>query len=109
MQPKNRAGVKTSEFWITIATALATIAGTVGGLIPGEWGVLALAIESALYGFLRTWNKREGVTSAKIKQELAGALWSTQLPSVQRFEPGAVELRHDQGPGSPGGPPPDPG
>ena len=70
----SRPGKRTTEFYLMLAAALATILGVVAGYLPGEWGAVALAVESAVYAFLRTWTKKTGNPNAQLRQEIQAAL-----------------------------------
>lgn len=53
-QATAKPGVKTSEFWLTLAV---TAAGLVPGLIPGPWGPLLSGVVSVAYTLARSFVK----------------------------------------------------
>ena len=54
-----KAGIKTTEFWLTLATALAGIGGQVAEVLPEPWGLILAAVVTAIYTVTR------GVTKVK--------------------------------------------
>lgn len=48
-----KEGYKTTEFWLASAGSLAALLGVLGGVLPGSWGVFAMAISSGLYSISR--------------------------------------------------------
>jgi len=56
MEPK--AGIKTTEFWLTLATSLAGILGAASGVLPAKYAVPASAAASGLYAISRGIAKR---------------------------------------------------
>ena len=48
-----KAGWKTTEFWITVFTALNGLVGQYGGLIPPPWGLVVSAVVAAAYTISR--------------------------------------------------------
>jgi len=56
-----KSGVKTSEFWITIAAVLGSVLASVGTSLPGEWKIAAVvcaAISAAAYSVSRALAKK---------------------------------------------------
>ena len=53
-----KAGLKTTEFWLTIATNLAAILGTVGGVLDPKVGGAMVVVSNVLYALVRTFAKR---------------------------------------------------
>lgn len=61
--PGDRAatpGIYTSEFYVTVLTALYAVLNTTGVLnqIPPKWGAIVLAVVTALYNFSRGLTKQ---------------------------------------------------
>ena len=56
-EQKVKPGWKTTEFWMTIATNVVTVAGALKGLIPDDKAALIVAIANAVYGVARALTK----------------------------------------------------
>lgn len=50
-------GYKTTEFWVTVTTALAGLVGQFGELIPPPWGLVVSAVVTAAYNISRGFAK----------------------------------------------------
>ena len=64
MNPKNtptKPGVKTTEFWLTLAFMALANLGPLASEIPGQWGVIANALVLAAYTLSRGKAKSLGV------------------------------------------------
>lgn len=48
-----RTGIQTTEFALTLVVNIASIVGSMSGLIPPAWGLLIIAVINAIYGVLR--------------------------------------------------------
>ncbi len=48
-----KAGWKTTEFWVTVFTALSGLLGQYGGFIPEPWGIVATSVIGAGYTISR--------------------------------------------------------
>ncbi len=46
-------GWKTTEFWVTVFTALSGLLGQYGGFIPEPWGIVATSVIGAGYTISR--------------------------------------------------------
>lgn len=51
------AGLKTTEFWLTLATSTAAILMALNGVLPAQWAVVVTAIANGLYALARGWAK----------------------------------------------------
>lgn len=54
-----KPGWKTTEFWLTVASQVATIWGSVQGFIPPKYAVIATSVGTAIYTILRTLAKAQ--------------------------------------------------
>ena len=50
-------GVKTTEFWLTVATMIASIAAAVAGALPEKWAAIATTVSAAIYTIARAFTK----------------------------------------------------
>lgn len=48
-----KAGIKTTEFWITAATDVALLASALAGVLPAKWAAIAASVSTAAYGIAR--------------------------------------------------------
>ena len=53
-----KEGYKTTEFWLSIFSALSGILGTYGGLISGPAGIIVTAVVTAGYSIARGLAKK---------------------------------------------------
>jgi hypothetical protein len=102
-----KPGKYTTEFWLTVATAVATLAGVIGGLVPGDWGAAILALEAGIYSVVRTWAKLKGQTNATVRKEIMDVLGSPVYLSgfdggVRRHPPEGGDAGNPTGVGDPG-------
>ncbi len=51
--PKRKAGWKTSEFWLTIATSAAALLAGVQGILPPQYAAIAMAVSNGIYAIAR--------------------------------------------------------
>lgn len=54
----SRPGWKTTEFWLTVATAVAAMLATVADLVPAEMAGMLIAISNGLYAISRGLAKK---------------------------------------------------
>ena len=52
-----KPGWKTSEFWLTVASQVTIVWGSVQGLVPPKYAVIASAVGTMVYTILRTLAK----------------------------------------------------
>lgn len=52
-----RKGVKTTEFWLTLATNLGALTATIADAVPPRYTAIAIAISTGLYALSRGWAK----------------------------------------------------
>ena len=50
-------GIKTSEFWLTLITAIVGLSGQAAGLLPEPWGLVLTTVVTAIYTVARTFLK----------------------------------------------------
>lgn len=55
---KMKAGVQTTEFWMTILTNIVSIVGALQGVISPEIAAIIVSIANGIYGVLRTIAKK---------------------------------------------------
>lgn len=55
------AGVKSSEFWLTLITVLGSLGAQVQGVIPEPWGTIVAAVLTAVYTVARVFIKAKAV------------------------------------------------
>jgi hypothetical protein len=55
-----KPGLETTEFWISILTAVSTLCGQLVGVIPEPWGVIMAGIAAAAYTISRGLTKSGG-------------------------------------------------
>lgn len=55
-----KPGWKTTEFWLTIFTALNGIVGQYAGLIPEPYGIIITSVMGAAYSISRGLAKKNG-------------------------------------------------
>ena len=53
-----KPGLKTTEFWLSITTAVVGIVGQFSEVIPGPWGTVLAAIATAGYAVSRGFAKQ---------------------------------------------------
>lgn len=46
-------GIQTTEFALTVIVNLASIVGSLSGVIPPSWAILIMAVINSVYGILR--------------------------------------------------------
>lgn len=51
--PPLKPGFETTEFWVSVLTAVATLGGQVAGLVPPPWGAIIAGIAAAAYTISR--------------------------------------------------------
>lgn len=47
-------GIQTTEFALTLVVNIASIIGSVSGIIPASWALIAMTVINSIYGVLRT-------------------------------------------------------
>lgn len=52
-----KAGIFTTEFWLTAASGVTAVWAQFGGLIPDPWGITLAAVGTAVYTIARAWTK----------------------------------------------------
>jgi len=62
--PAITPGVKTSEFWLTVLVALASLGTQIGGILPPPWGLVIAGASTSIYAVLRTYLKKPGANGA---------------------------------------------
>ncbi len=55
-----KPGLRTTEFWGTVAVNLAAFLTAENGSLPTKWGVVISAASAALYALSRGWAKSGG-------------------------------------------------
>lgn len=84
-------GWRTTEFWISATTIVATVLGAVSGMLPAEWAGTISAVVSGLYAFSRGMAKR-GQSDAEIVDRVNRALDAREFERVSNTAtPGAAE------------------
>lgn len=58
MQPI-KPGIQTTEFWVSAFTIIGLLTASVGGAIPGPYGVIAAAVSSGAYAISRGLAKKQ--------------------------------------------------
>lgn len=58
-----KPGYRTTEFWMTVATNLIAIIGTLKGVIPEDKAAIALAIANGVYAIARSLVKSGETTN----------------------------------------------
>lgn len=53
-----KPGPKTTEFWVTILTLIATLGGSASGILPAPYAALAAGISTAAYSISRGLAKK---------------------------------------------------
>ena len=56
--PIIKPGVKTSEFWMSLAAISATIISSVMGNLPPQWAAISAAVVAGLYAYSRGQAKK---------------------------------------------------
>jgi hypothetical protein len=56
-----KPGVKTTEFWLTLATSLFGAGGMLTGVIPEQVGAIIMAVVTAIYSISRALAKQKQV------------------------------------------------
>jgi len=46
-------GEKTTEFWLTIVSVVASVLGGISGILPPSWAAIATSLSVALYSISR--------------------------------------------------------
>ena len=54
-----KAGFKTTEFWLSIATTAAALLGAVADVFPSKWAALIMAVSTGLYTISRGMAKKD--------------------------------------------------
>ena len=52
-----KPGVRTSEFWLTVALNLAALSAAIDKALPARYAAIAGAVSVALYSIARGWAK----------------------------------------------------
>ena len=58
-----KAGIKTTEFWLTIVANLIVVVGALGEVIPAQAAAIIIAALNGLYGVLRALVKQPEITT----------------------------------------------
>ncbi len=58
-----KAGIKTTEFWLTIITNLLAVVGVLEGVLPAQTAAVILAVLNGVYGVLRALQKTPDITT----------------------------------------------
>ncbi len=58
-----KAGIKTTEFWLSVISSIIAIVGAVSGLIPAELAAKIVTVLTAIYAGLRTLSKSPEITT----------------------------------------------
>lgn len=48
-----KAGIKTTEFWITVAVCLGSVAAEVAKILPDKWAAILIGISTVAYTISR--------------------------------------------------------
>jgi hypothetical protein len=82
-----KAGLKTTEFWITALLVIGVLAGWLEGKLPAEWAVVAATVSAAAYGAWRTLAKRGASNDAIVRDKVVRALGSALAASAMQRLP----------------------
>jgi hypothetical protein len=52
-----KPGLRTTEFWLTIAVDVGALLATVADVLPPKWGAVAASASTGLYALARGWAK----------------------------------------------------
>ena len=52
-----KPGIKTTEFWLTLLTALIGTGGLLSGLLPPDVGAAVVLVATSVYGLVRAITK----------------------------------------------------
>lgn len=52
-----KPGIKTTEFWLTIAVDLAALLSALTDALPAKWASVVAAVSTGLYAIARGWAK----------------------------------------------------
>jgi len=55
-----KAGIKTTEFWLTIATNLGALLATLAEALDGKTAAVIAVVANGLYALSRGWAKSKG-------------------------------------------------
>lgn len=58
-----KAGIKTTEFWLTVITNLLAVIGVLEGVLPAPTAAVILAVLNGIYGVLRALQKTPDITT----------------------------------------------
>jgi hypothetical protein len=54
---ETKPGIKTTEFWLTIAVDLAALLSALAGALPPKWAGAINMVATGLYALSRGWSK----------------------------------------------------
>lgn len=54
-------GMKSSEFWVTLASVVGLAAASIAGSLPGKWAAIASVVATAAYAVSRGLAKQQPV------------------------------------------------
>ena len=69
----NDKGFKTTEFWLTAISIVASISAMVAGMLPAEYAAIATALSAGLYAAARAYTKAGGTIVGGEPMELRTA------------------------------------
>ncbi len=52
-----KPGIRTTEFWLTVAADLGALVATIAGALPERYAAIAITISTGLYALARGWAK----------------------------------------------------
>lgn len=58
-----KAGIKTTEFWLTVLTNLLAVIGVLEGVLPAQTAAVIVAVLNGIYGVLRALQKAPEITT----------------------------------------------
>jgi len=63
MNGTTKPGYRTTEFWLTLVSNVASVLAMVSGVLPPKYGVPVMAVSNMLYAILRTLVKEPNITT----------------------------------------------
>ena len=58
-----KAGIKTTEFWMTVVSNLLVVVAALEGILPAETAGVIVAVLTGIYGVLRALAKQPEITT----------------------------------------------
>lgn len=52
-----KPGIRTSEFWLSLAVAVGAVVADIGNVLPDRYAAIAATVSAGLYALSRGWAK----------------------------------------------------